>query len=57
MHHKGPRYKTGSFTFWFRLCLKLHLSFSSRLELRYDYDLYGSLGLAVDLHGDLVRTE
>lgn len=28
MQHKGPRYKTGSFTFWYRSYVNLHLNYT-----------------------------
>ena len=28
MQHKGPRYKTGAFTFWSRLYINLHLNYT-----------------------------
>ena len=54
MQHKGPRYKTRPFTFWFRLCLKLQSSYRLFLQLGDDDDLYVGLYVSVDLNGDLV---
>src|SRR5918997_1849421 len=57
MQQKGPRYKTGAFTFWFRLCLKLHFRCRVVLQLGHHDHLDTRLHVAVDLDGHLVGPE
>src|SRR5918998_1077247 len=57
MQQKGPRYKTGAFTFWFRLCLKLHFRCRVVLQLGDHDHLDARLHVAVDLDGHLVGPE